>query len=60
MTFRHNSDTGFNKYKDTCIDDCAFVYYKDMLDYDLIRIAPAFVSKEVIDNVVDHWKSSKK
>ncbi len=56
VAFRHNSDTWFNKYKDTCIDDCAFVYYKDMLDYDLIRIAPAFVSEEAIGDVVDYWK----
>lgn len=57
VAFRHNSDTWFNKYKDTCIDDCAFVYYKDMLDYDLIRIAPAFVNEEAISDVVDYWKN---
>ena len=56
VAFKHNTNTWFNKYRDTCIDDCAFVYYKDMLDYDLIRIAPAFISGDSIDSVVDYWK----
>lgn len=56
VAFRYNSDTWFNKYKDNCIDDCAFVYYKDMLDYDLIRVAPAVVNEEAIGDVVDYWE----
>ena len=56
VAFRHDSDALFNKYRDTCIDGCAFIYYKDMLDYDLIRIAPSFVSDSIINNVVDYWR----
>lgn len=56
IAFRHSGNNIFNKYKNTPIHNCAFIYHKDMLDYDLIRIAPSFVSEEFINKVVDYWK----